>query len=493
MPPFRPILLALAWAAVTHDAGTPSHRDPPITTVVRADSRFAAVRDSLIAKVRAGKIPSIAIAVTERGRTVWEEAIGWADREQRVPAKPEMPYALGSLSKSLAATVVLTLVDRGVLDLDAPIDRWVRLAAPTGVVRRPTLRQVLDASGGIPHGWRSGEGVAVPTTDSAWDRWMDQNVFVAFPPGVVFEYSNNSFGVAARVAERAAGVPFDTLARRALFEPLGMTASHTIYDARYADAIPVPYSGDGTALPRTASVPDAGLGMLASVEDLARFGNFIRGRVPAGERSPLSPAMRAEIWRPAVGPSRDFFHFGFWNGGRTLVTTGNIGGANAHLAIGRSTDVVVAVAVNQTGNDADEAAGAIERVLIPSSPGDRDVRADYDALYRRPYEGAPGLRGPWNGTMGRGADTVPVQLEAGADSVRIRLSAGAWLRLAGARMSGFGVLRGSVVTASPAFAGTTGPVQVALTLRWEGNRMRGYLLPRGAIAEPLPMLLTRGP
>jgi CubicO group peptidase (beta-lactamase class C family) len=469
-------------------AATPMQ--PPITTVVQADARLAAVRESLIAKVRAGRIPSVALSVSEGGRAIWEEAIGWADRERHIPATPATSYALGSLSKSLASVAVLALVQRGVLSLDAPIDRWVRLPTPTGVRTQPTLRQLLDASGGVPHGWRDAPLADVPASRAAWDRWITENAFLAFPPGVVFEYSNNSFGVAARVAERAVGVPFPDVLQHYLFEPLGMRLSHAGNVARVLTASARRYSSDGRPFERKALVPEAGLGLFASAADLARFGAFVRRDGDGTSDLPLSAATRAMLWRPATGPSGDFFHFGFWNGGRALVTTGNIEGANAHLAIGRHTDVVVAVVVNQTGNDADAAAGAILRVLIPVEPGAPDLRAAYDDLYRRRYRAPEGLEARWVGALLAGGRAVPFALNARADSVLVRIDKSAWTPLERPRLSAFGVLRGSLAApVSGLAASSAGTARVDIVLAWEGATLRGYALPRGATAQPLAIEL----
>lgn len=483
-------LVALARIAVLPaiQAPVPGTVAPPITTVVQADARFAPVRDSLIAKVSAGRIPSVAVSVSQGGRLIWEEAIGWADRERRIPATSTTSYALGSLSKSLSSVTVLALVQRGVVSLDAPISPWVRLPTPTGVRTQPTLRQLLNASGGVPHGWRDVTPADVPATRAAWDRWIANSAFLAFPPGVVFEYSNNSFGVAARVAERAAGMPFPEVMRRYLFAPLRMRSSHAGNEARAVEAAAQPYAADGRPLPRTVDVPESGLGLFASVADLARFGAFVRGDSGGAPDSPLNAATRAMLWRPASGPSRGFFHFGFWNGGRTLVTNGNIAGANAHLAIGRDKDVVVAVVVNQTGNDADEAVGAILQVLLPAGQGAPDLRAAYDELYRQPYRAPAGLQRHWAGSLLAGAAPLPFALEARADSVLVRVGDGAWAPLERPRLSAFGELRGSLATAPPGLAASA-VGRIDIVLAWEGATLRGYALPRGATAQPIPIEL----
>lgn len=487
--PLLPLALLILASGQLRDTGRVLPPDLPVSTIVPADSRFTALRDKLLARVRAGEIPSVAIAARMAGHLVWEEAIGWADREHGVPATPETSYALGSLSKSLASTAILSLVDRGILALDVPVNRWLPLPGPTGVSTQPTLRQLLDASGGVPHGWQDGDPALAPVPDSAWAAWVGRNAYLAFSPGTVFEYSNNSFGVAARVAELATGLPFARVMQRYLFDPLGMTRSQAAYAP--APGTATGYAGDGTPLPSTDGFPEAGLGMRASVADLLRFGAYIGGHGLASEQV-LSPARLASLWEPSAGPSRDFFHFGFWDGGRTLVTNGNVGGANAFLAIGRDTDLVVAVAVNQTGNDADETAGAIVDLLVPPLPGSSDMRAAYAALYRRSYAAQVNFAGHWAGQALAQGGTIPFEMDAGRDSVRLRLGTGPWIPLARASVSAFDALRGSVTAEIAGLAPPgNGASRVDLTLHWEGGVLRGYLLPRGSVAQPVPVLLTR--
>jgi hypothetical protein len=232
--------------------------------------------------------------------------------------------------------------------------------------------------------------------------------------------------------------------------------------------------------------------MFASVADLARFGAFVRGNPVGQGRPPLSDAVRLMLWQPAVGPSRGFFHFGFWNGGRTLVTNGNISGANAHLAIGRDADVVVAVAVNQTGNDADEAAGAIVDLLFHDAPAGPDIRAEYAALYEGRYQAPAALLGRWSGAVVLVEGSLPIELEARADSILVRLGPGEWMPLSRPRLSVFGEIRGSVTAEVPGLTlAASGAARIDLVLRWEGDVLRGYLLPRETSALPAAVRLER--
>jgi hypothetical protein len=208
----------------------------------------------------------------------------------------------------------------------------------------------------------------------------------------------------------------------------------------------------------------------------------------------LSPATRAMLWRPAVGPSRDFFHFGFWRTASGLATTGNIEGANAHLDMDRDSDLVVAVIVNRTGSDADEAAGAILDRLRSPGPNGPDLRAEYAAIYRQPYEPAPGLLGAWSGSILTDSTAVALVLEAGADGVRVRLGEADWTALEWPKLDRFGELRGSLrARCAGVTPADTGETRVDLALAWEGDRLLGYVLPRGSSARPLPVRMTRAP
>src|SRR5829696_6714092 len=85
----------------------------PVNTVVPAADAFSNVRSEIIERVRKGELPSVSVGVFKGGRVIWEESFGWADREARRAATPRTPYGLASLGKSITATAVMALVERG--------------------------------------------------------------------------------------------------------------------------------------------------------------------------------------------------------------------------------------------------------------------------------------------------------------------------------------------------------------------------------------------
>ncbi len=112
---------------------------------------WAPLRALLRDAVAAGQPPGFGLSLWVRGgeQLLLEE--GQAElRPCSRPVRPHQPYDLASLTKVLCTTpLALALVGRGLLDLDAPVTRWLP-DAPVGV----SARQLLDHSSGLPAGPR---------------------------------------------------------------------------------------------------------------------------------------------------------------------------------------------------------------------------------------------------------------------------------------------------------------------------------------------------
>ncbi|HMF18023.1 MAG TPA: serine hydrolase domain-containing protein, partial [Gemmataceae bacterium] len=108
----------------------------------RAD-QFDPVRELIRQKLKQKEAPSVAVAVAHNGKILWEEGFGWADKEHQHAATPCTPYLLGSVSKPITAAAVLVLRERGLVDLDRPINDYLdqaKLRAAIGDVSGATVR-----------------------------------------------------------------------------------------------------------------------------------------------------------------------------------------------------------------------------------------------------------------------------------------------------------------------------------------------------------------
>ena len=108
---------------------------------------FAPVRSRIEQLVEEDKVPSMAVAVAREGEILWERGFGLADREGGCPATEHTSYALASISKSLTATALMVLVQRQLIDLDAPVNDYleeIKVRARVGDAGKATVRRVAS-------------------------------------------------------------------------------------------------------------------------------------------------------------------------------------------------------------------------------------------------------------------------------------------------------------------------------------------------------------
>jgi CubicO group peptidase (beta-lactamase class C family) len=113
------VVFALALVACSAPAGNPATAapEPLAQTLASFEVDLDALRQEL-------KIPGLCAAVVKDGQLVWARGLGFADVENRIPATPETPYHLASVTKPFAATVIMQLVQDGKLSLDDPVSRY---------------------------------------------------------------------------------------------------------------------------------------------------------------------------------------------------------------------------------------------------------------------------------------------------------------------------------------------------------------------------------
>jgi len=102
---------------------------PPVHCGLQIDSAYAArlpgIREEVAALMAERRIPGVAVAVSVRGRMMYREAFGYGDIDRRIPACPQTQFRVGSVSKLFTVTAMARLLERGVLDLDVPVKRYV--------------------------------------------------------------------------------------------------------------------------------------------------------------------------------------------------------------------------------------------------------------------------------------------------------------------------------------------------------------------------------
>src|SRR5690348_7836007 len=232
----------------------------------------------IAAELIARGIPGLAIAVAIDGKLAYAEGFGYADLEQRVPARPTTKFRIGSISKPLTATALMQLVEQGKIDLDAPIQKYVPSFPDKGV--RITPRLLAGHLAGIRH-YQGDEFLISRHYDSVLDGLkIFENDPLVSPPGAAFHYSSYGFNLLSAAIESASGENFVSYMQNRVFLPLGLVDTLADQNRPLIEERSRFYSREKDGPFENAPYVDnsykwAGGGFLSTAEDLVRFGTAL--------------------------------------------------------------------------------------------------------------------------------------------------------------------------------------------------------------------------
>ena len=174
--------------------------------------------------------PGAAIAVVSGGAIVASAAVGLADLARGTAMSPEGACNWFSMTKIATATAAMMLVDRGRLDLEAPVSAYLGDAWPSGFAA-VRVRHLLNHSSGlrnpIPLRWVHRAGQPTPDDRQFLARLLSKQRTPKFEPGTQAAYSNVNYLALGAVIGAASGNAYEAFVHAEILVPLGM--SHTGY------------------------------------------------------------------------------------------------------------------------------------------------------------------------------------------------------------------------------------------------------------------------
>ena len=263
-----------------------------------ASAQLDEIRSAMEAEIAAKHAAGVVTLVMQDGEVAHHEATGFSDLEKRVAMKKDAVFWIASMTKSVTATTILTLVDEGKLDLDAPAATWlpevgrVKLADGQPPQRPITLRDLMSHTSGLAFPPRKANDGA-----HSLKSYVTQllRAPLEFEPGSAYRYG---FGltVAGRIAEIVADKPFERLMRERVLDPLGMDDTAFNPPDRLRKRVPYSYKfdGDGLAIAynpfhtsdaRVPRMVEPSGGLFSTAADMATFYQMIlNGGVHKGRR-----------------------------------------------------------------------------------------------------------------------------------------------------------------------------------------------------------------
>jgi CubicO group peptidase (beta-lactamase class C family) len=276
----------------------------------RYADKIHAFEEYVRASMPKDRIPGMTVGFAW-GDYTWVEGFGYADLENKTPAKAESAYRLASITKSMTGEAIVQLAERGKLDLDAEIQKYV----PDYPAQKwpVTVRNLLTHTAGGQTG--SGLGPEHVTTKEVVARISKYPI--QYETGTRFDYQTSGYNLLGAAIENVSGQTFDAYLRENLLLPAGMK------DTRMDDVRAlVPnrvrgYDFDGNEIVNApfldVSSRFGGGGLTGTVPDLLRWPTAaFAGKI-------LSPKWIDEMLRPFTSKSGRFTGLG---DGDTYYTLG---------------------------------------------------------------------------------------------------------------------------------------------------------------------------
>jgi len=274
-----------------------------------SSERLAKITPYLQVQVDKKSFPGATVLVARNGKIIYQQAVGFQDREKGTPMKTDTIFRIASMTKPITSVAVMMLAEDGRIDLLAPVTDYLpefknvkvgveKKNPGTGAVslaledpQRPmTVQDLLRHTSGIVYG-PFGNTLVHQAYNQAnlFDGGQTLAEFIgklsklplAHQPGTVWEYGMNT-DVLGRIVEVVSGTPFDQFVAERITKPLGMkdTAFYLTPEqaSRLAELQVDPATGKRpTTTPGENLTKDkvkwfsGGGGLLSTADDYARF------------------------------------------------------------------------------------------------------------------------------------------------------------------------------------------------------------------------------
>lgn len=310
-----------------------------------------------------------------------------------VPVQADTRFRIGSITKPMTATLIMLLVEKGKLSLDAPITAYLpdfSFHANPAYTEQITLRALLSHTSGLPsaynpYGYR-GE-------DALRRHVYDEIAHLPFitPPNTVYSYCNPGLRLAGYIAQVVTETPYLQLMQRHLFDPLQM--QHTTYDPTVAMTYSVAQAHDlqpDGSLKMVHHYSDnssgyASGGAISSVIDLVKFGIFHLQQAKRFQPMTTPQVSKYMLDGDAYGLGWALDQKG---GIQRIYHEGLIATFGAKLLLIPQANLVMAIACNQTftfWESMDQTLDAITQYMLPQPTKAR--KAPAPAITDKQYEG----------------------------------------------------------------------------------------------------------
>jgi CubicO group peptidase (beta-lactamase class C family) len=266
-------------------------------TITRLDgTRISIPNASKLAReiLTAQHVTGAQIAVVDRGQLVWSEAFGMRSLDPPLPMSRTTTTSAASITKSVFATYVMQLVERGEFDLDTPVATQL----PKPLDQYEPYRDTASLLVQDPRWLRVTPRMLLSHTSGLRNFAFiedDKKMHIHFDPGTRYSYSGDGMSLLQLLIEQKKQGTLDVLMQEAIFAPLGMTRTGMVFRPEFEADIADRFDGEGKFHSKTRRAAARAAGsMTSTADDLARFASaFFAGTI-------IKSATRREMLAPAI-------------------------------------------------------------------------------------------------------------------------------------------------------------------------------------------------
>jgi len=339
-------------------------------TAIEQKPIAAALQSFVDHQVLAGAV----VLVASREKVLDLEAVGYADAAAKKPMSADALFWIASMSKPIAATAMMMLIDEGRVHLDDPVDQYLpefkdvmvadkndKKAAPRKPSRPILVRHLLSLTSGMQFGSEKKANELLDVGTLAERVRSYAKMTLDFDPGTNYQYSNASLNTAVRIIEVVGGIPYEEFLDQRLFQPLGMNDTTFWPNEEQLTRLAKSYKGnadksgieetpiDQLTYPlndrRRQPVPAGGL--FSTAADYARFARMIlNGGELDGKRYLSTSAVQQMTVKQTPASVEHGYGFGFQTAGPTFGHPGHYG---TSVSIHSDRDLILIFMVQNAG------------------------------------------------------------------------------------------------------------------------------------------------
>ncbi|MCC9138686.1 serine hydrolase domain-containing protein [Pontibacter silvestris] len=326
--------------------------------------------------------PGVSAAVAVNGRIVYSGGVGYADLDNQVPQDGKTIHNIGSISKAYAVVAILQLVEKGMINLDDEVQKYLPYMPRK---QKPiTINQILTHTSGMRHYTKKDQENHNAKRMRHYDNYEESTTIfrddsLLFDPGAYYSYSSFSSALMHGIVEQVSGLGFEDYMRKNVWLPAGMLTTCFDVPARIIPRRGKGYVRDSKGVLVNAPYEDvsykyASGGIISTPEDMVKLALALNKGIL------LKPKSLAKMYEPQFDKNKKAFNpteqkeplgqgLIWWSGQDNLGRTwyghsGSVKGTNSFLMNFPDEQVVVAVQFNTYVSNVTEYALALAEMFL---------------------------------------------------------------------------------------------------------------------------------